>query len=98
MERKRRGLTLAAIGVLIFVISLTLLLYFVDLYLVGLLSMFIGVVFIGIGTAIAKEIDASIEMPSDDCYYCKGTGKVGTDEEIETCPRCGGTGLARQDD
>ncbi|MHA1938206.1 MAG: hypothetical protein ACW97O_08330, partial [Candidatus Thorarchaeota archaeon] len=72
MERKKRGLLLAASGVLLFVISLVLLLYFVDLYLIALVIMFIGVVLIGMGTALAKEIDASIELPSDDCYYCKG--------------------------
>jgi hypothetical protein len=98
MERRRRGLLLATIGVLLFVISLVLLLFFADLYLIALLIMFVGVILIGMGTALAKEIDASIELPSDDCYYCKGTGKVGSGDEEETCPRCGGTGIARQDD
>jgi hypothetical protein len=98
MERRRRGLLLASSGVLLFAISLVLLLYFVDFYLIALVNMFIGVVLIGMGTALIKEIDASIEMPSDDCYYCKGTGKIGSGDETETCPRCGGTGLSRQDD
>jgi hypothetical protein len=98
MERKQRGLLLAATGVLIFAISLVLLLYFADLYLIALVSLFIGVVLIGMGTALAKDIDASIEIPRDDCYYCRGTGKIGSDDEVETCPRCGGTGLARHDD
>lgn len=98
MVRKRRGLLLVIVGILFFVISMVLLLYFSDLYFSGLLIMFIGVVLIGMGTALAKEIDASIEIPRDDCYYCGGTGKIGSGEEAETCPRCGGTGLARQDD
>ena len=98
MERKKRGLFLAAIGVLLFVISLVLLLYSADLYLIALVNLFVGVVLIGMGTALAKEIDASIELPRDDCYYCKGTGMIGSGDEMETCPRCGGTGLARQDD
>ncbi len=98
MERKKRGLLLASAGVLLFVISLVLLLYFADLYLIALVMMFIGVVLIGMGTALVKGIDASIEMPSDDCYYCRGIGKIGSGDEIETCPRCGGTGLSRQDD
>ncbi len=98
MVRKKRGLLIATIGVLLFVISLVLLLYFNDLYFFALLNMFIGVVLIGMGTALAKEIDASIELPRDDCYYCKGTGNIGSGDEVETCPRCGGTGLARQDD
>ncbi|TFG31571.1 30S ribosomal protein S27ae [Candidatus Thorarchaeota archaeon] len=33
-------------------------------------------------------------MPHDDCYYCEGDGMI----DSETCPRCGGTGLARNDD
>jgi membrane protein implicated in regulation of membrane protease activity len=98
MVRKRRGLLLAILGVLLFVISLLLLLYFSDLYFSGLLIMFIGVVLIGMGTALAKEIDASLELPRDDCYYCGGAGKIGSGVEMETCPRCGGTGLARKDD
>jgi hypothetical protein len=98
MERKKRGLLLVVAGVLIFAVSLVLLLYFADLYFISLVSLFVGVVLIGMGTALAKEIDASIEIPRDDCYYCRGTGKIGTEDEVETCPRCGGTGLARQDD
>ncbi|MHA2140736.1 MAG: hypothetical protein ACXADC_02140 [Candidatus Thorarchaeota archaeon] len=98
MERRRRGLFLATIGFLVFVISLVLLLYFAELYLLALLLLFVGVVFIGMGTALAKEIDASIELPSDDCYYCRGTGKIGSGDKEETCPRCGGTGISRQDD
>ena len=98
MERKKRGLLLAVAGVSIFAVSLVLLLYFADLYFISLVSLFIGVVLIGMGTAVAKEIDASIEMPKDDCYYCRGTGKIRPEDKEETCPRCGGTGLARQDD
>ncbi|MFW9890537.1 MAG: hypothetical protein ACFFER_20375 [Candidatus Thorarchaeota archaeon] len=98
MERKKRGVLLVGAGILIFAVSIVLLLYFVDLYFIALVSSFIGVVVIGMGTALAKEIDASIEMPRDDCYYCRGTGKIGSEDEEETCPRCGGTGLARQDD
>jgi ribosomal protein S27AE len=98
MERKERGLLFVVAGILIFAISLVLLLYFADFYFIALVSLFIGVVLIGTGTALAKEIDASIEMPIDECYYCRGTGKIGSEDEEETCPRCGGTGLARQDD
>ncbi|MHA2071995.1 MAG: hypothetical protein ACXAEE_06230 [Candidatus Thorarchaeota archaeon] len=98
MKRKKRGLLLAAAGVLLFAISLLLLLYFADLYLIALVNLFVGVVLIGMGTALAKEIDASIELPSDDCYYCKGKGKTGSGDDVEICPRCGGTGKSRQDD
>jgi ribosomal protein S27AE len=98
MERKKRGLLFVVAGVLIFAGSLILLLYFADLYFIALVSLFIGVVLIGMGTALAKEIDASIEVPRDECYYCRGTGKIRSEDEEETCPRCGGTGLARQDD
>jgi len=98
MERKKRGLLLVLAGVLVFAVSLVLLLYFDDLYFIALVSLFIGVVLIGIGTALAKEMDASIEMPREDCYYCRGTGKIDAEDQEETCPRCGGTGLAREDD
>ena len=98
MDRKQRGLLLIATGVVLFAISLVMLLYFGDFYLIALAIMFVSVVFIGLGTALAKGIDASIEIPRDDCYYCSGTGKIESEGEQTTCPRCGGTGLAREDD
>lgn len=98
MDRKQRGLILIAIGFVLFAVSLIMLLYFGDLYLIALFIMFASVVFIGLGTALAKGIDASIEIPKDECYYCNGSGKVDYEGELTTCPRCGGTGLARTDD
>ncbi|MFQ5885368.1 MAG: hypothetical protein ACE5IO_09760 [Thermoplasmata archaeon] len=98
MDRKRRGLILAACGILLLVLSFAVLLNFADLYLPSLIIMFVAVVLIGIGTALAKGFDATIEVPRETCYYCNGTGKIGTEDEPETCPRCGGTGLARSDD
>ncbi|MHA1928115.1 MAG: hypothetical protein ACTSV2_06015 [Candidatus Thorarchaeota archaeon] len=94
MERSRLGLVLILIGAILFVISLLVLLLYNDLYLLSLFTMFISVVLIAIGFAYAKGVDSSIDFPSDDCYHCKGSGKVNT----ETCPRCGGTGIAREDD
>lgn len=94
MERSRLGLVFILVGVILFVISFFVLLSFTDLYLHSLFAMFLSVVSIAIGFAYAKGVDSSIDYPSDDCYHCKGTGKVNT----ETCPRCGGTGIAREDD
>jgi len=94
MERSRLGLVFILIGVILFVISLLVLLSFTDLYLHSLFAMFLSVILIAIGFAYAKGVDSSIDYHSDDCYHCKGSGKVNT----ETCPRCGGTGLARADD
>jgi len=53
---------------------------------------------IGIGSAIVKGIEVSLDIPEGECYYCNGSGKIGKSEEQETCPRCGGSGLARSDD
>jgi membrane protein implicated in regulation of membrane protease activity len=94
MERSRLGLVLILIGAILFVISLFVLLLYNDLYLFSLFTMFLSVILIAIGFAYAKGVDSSIDYPSDDCYHCKGTGKVNS----ETCPRCGGTGIARADD
>ena len=94
MERSRLGLVFILIGAILFVISLFVLLFQEDLYLFSLFVMFLSVILIAIGFAYAKGVDSSIDYPSDDCFHCKGTGKVNT----ETCPRCGGTGIARVDD
>jgi len=94
MERSRLGLVFILIGVILLVISLFVLLSFTDFYLHSLFAMFLSVILIAIGFAYAKGVDSSIDYPSDDCYHCKGSGKVNT----ETCPRCGGTGIARSDD
>ncbi len=94
MERSRLGLVLILIGAILFVISLFVLLLYNDLYLFSLFTMFLSVILIAIGFAYAKGVDSSIDYPSDDCYHCKVTGKVNS----ETCPRCGGTGIARADD
>ncbi len=80
------------IGAFAFIISLFVLLPLN--YILSLLSMFGSVVLIGIGVAFAKGVDKTLDPPREECYYCNGSGKV----EGETCPRCGGTGLARPDD
>jgi hypothetical protein len=98
MDRMRSGLILAIVGVLVFIISLYVILNFVEFYLLSLLSMFLGVVLIGLGSALAKGFDRSLDVETDLCYYCEGTGKIKGIEGPETCPRCGGTGLARPDD
>ncbi len=94
MERSRLGLVFILLGAILFVISFFVLLSYTDLYLLSLFIMFLSVILIAIGFAYAKGVDSSIDYPTDDCYHCKGSGKVNT----ETCPRCGGTGIARLDD
>ena len=94
MERKKVGPGLIFIGVILFVVSLFLILPIPTLYLASLFIMFIAVVLIGVGTAFAKGVDSSLDIPSDDCYYCQGSGK----KDTEICPRCGGSGMARPDD
>ena len=98
MDRMRIGIILTIVGVLVFIVSLYILLNFVELYLPSLLALFLAVVLIGLGSALAKGFDRSIDVQTDLCYYCEGTGKIQGVEGSETCPRCGGTGLARPDD
>ena len=98
MERKTIGLFLTIIGLFLFFLSLFYILPIPRLYLPSLFMMFLAVVMIGVGAAFARGVDSSLDVPSDDCYYCKGTGKIKSGEEFETCPRCGGSGLARPDD
>jgi hypothetical protein len=98
MERKNRGLVLAVCGVALLILSFFILLSYAEYYLASLALMFVSVVLIGLGTALAKGIDSTIVPPKDECYYCSGTGKIQSGEEMEICPRCGGTGLARADD
>ncbi|MBN2228481.1 MAG: hypothetical protein JW779_02735 [Candidatus Thorarchaeota archaeon] len=93
MERARTGPILFVAGFLLFIVSLVILLQIPSLYLLSLFSMFMAVVLIAIGAAFTKGIDKSLTQTKDDCYYCNGSGKVNG----ETCPRCGGTGLAPDD-
>ena len=90
MDRKQRGLLLIATGVLLFAISLVMLLYFGDFYLIALAIMFVSVVFIGLGTALAKGIDASIEIPRDDCRT--GTGALADRSCTHQPPDCRAAG------
>ena len=98
MDRKTVGLLLVIIGIALFLSTLFLVLPIPGLYIISLFMMFFAVVLIGIGAAFARGAENSLEVPSDDCYYCKGTGMIKSGEEMGTCPRCGGTGLARPDD
>ncbi len=94
MKRKKVGTGLIAIGLVIFVVTLFVLLPIPTYYLASLFILFVAVVLIGVGAAFAKGVDKSLDLPSDECYYCNGTGK----KDTELCPRCGGSGLARPDD
>jgi hypothetical protein len=98
MDRKRTGIILVVMGVLIFFASLYVLWTFEFLYLASLLMMFSAVVLIGLGSALVKGFDRSIDVEVESCYYCEGTGKIKGVEAPETCPRCGGSGLARPED
>ncbi|MFW9808832.1 MAG: hypothetical protein ACFFE6_05545 [Candidatus Thorarchaeota archaeon] len=94
MVRKKVGTGLIATGIVIFVITLFMLLPIPAFYLVSLFILFVSVVLIGVGAAFAKGVDKTLDVPSDECYYCKGTGR----RDAEVCPRCGGSGLSRPDD
>ncbi|MGY5861887.1 MAG: hypothetical protein RTU09_05895 [Candidatus Thorarchaeota archaeon] len=98
MERKKNGFTFAVVGILLFLLSLVLMLQIPDFYLGSLVTMFIAVVLIGLGGAIAKGYDIKIETVTEECYFCKGSGKIGGVEGSEVCPRCGGTGKALPED
>ena len=98
MERQTIGILLAIVGVVLCLGTLFFVLPMPGMYIISLFMMFVAVVLVGVGAAFARNAEKSLEVPSDDCYYCKGTGKVKSGEEFGTCPRCGGTGLARPDD
>ncbi|NOR39101.1 MAG: hypothetical protein GQ580_05905 [Candidatus Thorarchaeota archaeon] len=94
MDRKKKGLTFAILGILLFPLSLMLLLQIPDFYLGSLVIMFIAVVLIGLGGALAKGYDIKLETTTEECYFCKGSGTIDGKENSEVCPRCGGTGKA----
>ncbi len=94
MERKRKGFTFAIFGILLFLISLVLLLQIPDFYIGSLVIMFIAVVLIGLGSALAKGYDIKLETTTAECYFCNGSGKIKDKANSEVCPRCGGTGKA----
>ncbi|UCE11845.1 MAG: hypothetical protein JSW61_07905 [Candidatus Thorarchaeota archaeon] len=98
MDRARKGLLLAISGVFLFLAAAFILYPIAEFYIVSLVTMFIAAVLIGLGSAVAKGFDKSLDVPSADCYYCGGSGRIKGIEGTETCPRCGGTGLARPDD
>jgi hypothetical protein len=98
MDRQTFGPLLAIIGIALCLGTLFFVLPVPGLYIVSLFMMFFAVVLIGVGAAFARGADSSLDVPTDDCYYCKGTGKIKSGEEFGTCPRCGGSGLARPDD
>ena len=98
MERRKKGFTLAILGTSLFLISLVLLLQIPDFYLGSLVTLFIAVVLIGLGGAIAKGYDIKLETTTDECYFCNGSGTIEGVESSEVCPRCGGTGKALPED
>ena len=97
----KNGVILVVIGGTLFLGSLLLVLPIENLYLLSLVMMFGGVVLIGLGGALVKQIDTRLQMldsPSEKCYYCEGSGKIEGIDGFETCPRCGGSGAARPED
>ena len=98
MDRKNIGMLLSAVGVILFFSSLLFVLPIPGFYIISLFLMFLAVVLIGVGAAFARGVDKSLDVPKENCYYCEGTGKIKSGTEFSTCPRCGGTGLARPDD
>jgi hypothetical protein len=99
MKRNQKGAISIIVGILLFFIGLLVLLPINQFYLASLFILFIACVLIAVGGAMMKGFDASLETPTEDCYYCQGSGMIDSETgEKETCPRCGGTGLARLDD
>ncbi len=98
MDRKTIGPLLAIFGVALCFGSLFYILPIPGFYIISLFMIFFSVVLVGVGAAFARGADSSLEIPSDDCYYCKGTGKIKSGAMFDICPRCGGSGLARPDD
>jgi hypothetical protein len=98
MERRKKGFTFAILGILLFLISLMLLLQIPGFYLGSLVTMFVAVVLIGLGGAVAKGYDIKLETTTEECYFCKGSGTVESKGNSEVCPRCGGTGKALPED
>ncbi|NWF94646.1 MAG: hypothetical protein HXY34_00715 [Candidatus Thorarchaeota archaeon] len=98
MDRRRKGVACTLIGAALFLFSLVFVLPVPELYLGSLVTMFIGVVLIGIGGAVAKGLDYGLDESVPKCYYCGGTGRIEGIDRPESCPRCGGTGLGRPDD
>jgi hypothetical protein len=98
MDRKTIGPLLAILGIVLCFGSLFYILPIPGFYIVSLFMIFFAVVLVGVGAAFTRGADRSLDVPSDDCYYCKGSGKIKSGDEFETCPRCGGSGLARPDD
>jgi hypothetical protein len=95
MERSRLGFLLVLLGVIVLLTSLFVVLPLSSaLYVISLFGMFTGVVMIAMGIAISKEMENSLGVDREECYYCNGSGKVNQ----ETCPRCGGTGIAPPED
>ncbi len=91
MERKQRAGILTIIGTILFLGSMFFILPIVEFYLLALILMFIGVILIGVGGAMIKGFDRELDHPAEECYYCKGTGRV--EEGDGVCSRCGGTGI-----
>ncbi|MCF2137955.1 MAG: hypothetical protein K9W43_12045 [Candidatus Thorarchaeota archaeon] len=94
-ERTKKGLMLAIAGALLFVFSFFLVLPVETLYIAALFLLFVAVILIGVGGALALGFDRSIDIPSEACYFCNGTGMVDApDGGRMPCPRCGGTGIS----
>ncbi|MHA1909233.1 MAG: hypothetical protein ACW98Y_18195 [Candidatus Thorarchaeota archaeon] len=91
MERKQTAGIYTVVGIILFLGSMFLILPIVEFYLLALILMFIGVIFIGVGGAMLKGFDRELDGPDDECYYCGGTGKADDGDGI--CSRCGGTGV-----
>jgi hypothetical protein len=98
MERRKKGFTFAILGILLFLISLMLLLQIPGFYLGLLVTMFVAVVLIGLGGAVAKGYDIKLETTTEECYFCNGSGRIEVAAGSEICPRCGGTGKALPED
>ncbi|TFG11301.1 hypothetical protein EU537_12745 [Candidatus Thorarchaeota archaeon] len=94
MRKKEKGAILLGLGAVIFLASIILILPIAEYYVLSLILMFVGIILLGIGGAIVKGYDQSLDSEREMCYYCNGTGKAEESGEEIICPRCGGTGIA----
>ncbi len=97
MEKKNKGAVLLGLGAVAFLASIALILPIPEYYLLSLVLTFVGIVLLGIGGAMIKGFDRSLDPEREACYYCKGTGRVEEAGEENVCPRCGGTGIAPEE-
>ena len=76
MERNQRALIYLIVGIILFLVAMFLILPIPEFYIAALILMFVGVILFGIGGAMLKGFDKSLDQPAEECYYCRGSGST----------------------